>query len=88
MEQKQSAAHKRRNAWKLVLGGLAAIGASILFSWFSYDQAKDALQYSYGDTHWTMYWQPAVAGVVMIAVGLFTLGKPADMLEAEQPPAE
>jgi hypothetical protein len=37
---------------------------------------------------WTLYWQPAVIGLVLIGRGLFTLGKPRDMLEAEQPPAE
>jgi hypothetical protein len=88
MEQKKTVAKQRADAWKFVSWGLAAIALSVLASWFSYDQAKDELQYSMVDTHWTLYWQPAVIGVVLIGRGLFILGKPHDMLEAEQPPAE
>jgi hypothetical protein len=88
MEQKKTVAKQRADAWKFVFWGLGAIALSVLASWFSYDQAKDELQYSMVDTHWTLYWQPAVIGVVLIGRGLFVLGKPHDMLEAEQPPAE
>jgi hypothetical protein len=78
----------RRTAWSFVFWGLGCIGLSVLATLFSYQQAKDALQYTSSDVSYTVFWQPAVIGLFLIGRGLWTLGKPHDMLEAEQPPAE
>ena len=42
---------------------------------FSYQTAKDALQYSTTDVSYTVFWQPAVLGLIALIRGLYVLGQ-------------